>query len=101
MYSNVYYTVPVSGPCDVQLMRLTSTQLAVRWKPLSLEEARGFITHYTVTADASTQRRRKAEGVFSITVGPNTTRAVLNGLSSVLTYWVTVSASLLSSWNKH
>ena len=75
-------------------MRQTSTQLAVRWKPLSLEEARGFITHYTVTAEpASTQRRRQAEGVFSVTVGPNTTRAVLDGLSSVLTYWITVSAS--------
>ena len=48
-------------------MRLTSTQLAVRWKPLSLEEARGFITHYTVTADpASNQRRQQAEGAFSV-----------------------------------
>ena len=75
-------------------MRLTSTQLAVRWKPLSLEEAHGFITHYTVTADpASNQRRQQAEGAFSVTVGPNTTRAVLDGLSSEVIYWVTVSAS--------
>ena len=89
-----FHLVPVSGPHDVQIMRLTSTQLVVRWEPLSLEEARGFITHYTVTADpASTQRRRQVEGAFSVTVGPNTTRAVLDGLSSVLTYWITVSAS--------
>ena len=75
-------------------MRLTSTQIEVRWKPLSLEEARGFITHYTVTAEhASSQKRRQAGGTLRVTVGANSTRAVLDGLSSVLTYWITVSAS--------
>ena len=75
-------------------MRLISTQLEVKWEPLSLEEARGFITHYTVTAEpASTQKRRQAEGTLSVTVGANSTRAELDGLSSILTYWITVSAS--------
>ena len=96
-FSHLFFTfhlVPVSGPHDVQIMRLTSTQLAVRWEPLSLEEARGFITHYTVTAEpASTLRRRQAQVPLSVTVDPNTTRAVFDGLSSVLTYLVTVSAS--------
>ena len=75
-------------------MRQISTQLEVKWEPLSLEEARGFITHYTVTAEpASTQKRRQAGGTLSVTVGANSTRAVLDGLSSILTYWITVSAS--------
>ena len=75
-------------------MRQISTQLEVKWEPLSLEEARGFITHYTVTAEpANTQTRRQAGGTLSVTVGANSTRAVLDGLNSVLTYWITVSAS--------
>ena len=87
-------TVPVNGPRNVQIMRQISTQLEVKWEPLSLEEAHGFITHYTVTAEpASTQKRRQAGGTLSVTVGANSTRAVLDGLSSVLTYWITVSAS--------
>ena len=76
-------------------MRLTSTQLAVKWSPLSLEEARGFITHYTVTAEpvSKTQTSRQIEGVLSVTVGPIATSVVMHGLSSALTYWVTVSAN--------
>ena len=75
-------------------MRQISTQLEVKWEPLSLEEARGFITHYTVTAEsANTQTRRQAGGTLSVTVGANSTRAVLDGLSPVLTYLITVSAS--------
>ena len=76
-------------------MRLTSTQLAVRWIPLSLEEARGFITHYTVTAEpvSKTQTSQQIEGVLSVTVGSNATSVVMHELSSALTYWVTVSAN--------
>ena len=66
----------------------------MKWEPLSLEEARGFITHYTVTAEpASTQKGRQAGGTLSVTVGANSSIAVLDGLSPVLTYWITVSAS--------
>ena len=70
-------------------MKLTYTQIEVRWKPISLEEARGFITHYTVTAEPVGSQR----GEFSVTVGPNITRLVMHGLSSALIYWITVSAS--------
>ena len=76
-------------------MRLASTQLSVRWSPLNLEEARGFITHYTVTAEpvSTTQTRQQTEGVLSVRVLPNTTSVVMHGLSSALTYWITVSAN--------
>ena len=75
-------------------MRQISSQIEVKWELLSLEEARGFITHYTVTAEpASAQKRRQAGGTLSVTVCANSTRAVLDGLSPVLTYWITVSAS--------
>ena len=89
------HTVPVNGPHDVQIMRLSSTQLFVRWSPLSLEEARGFITHYTVTAEpvSTTQTRLQTEGVLSVRALPNATSVVLYELSSALTYWITVSAN--------
>ena len=74
-------------------MRLISNQFEVKWEPVSLEEALGFITHYTVTAEPASTQRRQAGGTLSVTVGANSTRAVLDGLSPVLTYWITVSAS--------
>ena len=76
------------------MRQIFTRQLEVKWEPLSLEEARGFLTHYTVTAEpASTRKRRRAEGTLSVTVGANSTSAVLDGLRSVPTYWITVSAS--------
>ena len=83
----------MTGPRDIHVMRLSSSQIIVSWQPLSLEEARGFITKYTVTAEPTTLTRRRQEGMLSVSVGHNATRAVLDGLSPFLAYSVSVSAS--------
>ena len=85
--------VPVTGPHDIHVMRLSSSQITVSWQPLSLEEARGFITKYTVTAEPTTLTRRRQEGTLSVSVEHNATRVVLDGLSPNLAYSVSVSAS--------
>ena len=66
--------------------------MAVSWVPLSLEEARGFITEYTVTAQpANTQRRQ--ERTVTVSVPPSENMTVVEGLDHTLAYWVSVSAS--------
>ena len=42
-------TVPVSHPQNVNTNRINETSALVTWMPLSLTEARGFITHYNIT----------------------------------------------------
>ena len=64
------------------------------WEPLTLKEARGFVTGYTVTAVPITEaERRRHEEEIMTTVDPNTSRVVLNGLDPRLAYWVSVSGS--------
>ena len=63
------------------------------WEPLTLEEARGFVTGYTVTAVPTTEAERRRQEEIMTTVDPSTSRVVLNGLDPRLAYWVWVSVS--------
>lgn len=40
--------VPSAAPSNVNGDRIDGTRMRVSWAPLTLELARGFITHYTV-----------------------------------------------------
>ena len=62
------------------------------WKLLTLEEARGFITGYTVTAQQADFGINLRQSSMSVIVSPNTTSAVIDGLDPKLAYWVSVSA---------
>ena len=85
------------GPQKVKVLRLTSTHLTVSWELLSLKEARGFITQYSITAEpASTGSGSRQERPVTMGVSHNVTRGVLDGLSPRLAYWVSVSASTVA-----
>ena len=45
----IFITVPVSHPRNVNTDRINDTSALVTWTPLSLTEARGFITQYNIT----------------------------------------------------
>ena len=84
--------VPRYGPRVTNITRLSGGSVAVSWVPLTLEEARGFITEYTVTAQpANTQRRQ--ERTVTVSVPPSERMAMVEGLEHTLAYWVSVSAS--------
>ena len=85
------YAVPRSGPTP-NITRLSDTAVAVSWRPLTLEEARGFIIGYTVTAEPRDDRQRQVE-TLSVMVGPNKNMATIQGLVPSQEYWVTVAAS--------
>ena len=87
------FLVPERGPSMINATRLSATQIVVHWQSLGLEDARGFITSYTVTADPVDSRARQAR---SVTVGPNERRAVIENLDPSKIYHVAVSASTIA-----
>ena len=83
---------PERGPTLINATRLSATQIVVHWNPLSLEKARGFITKYTVIAQAVDSHLRQ-EGAMTMIVDPNEQRAVVVNLNPVKAYVIMVSAS--------
>ena len=85
-------TVPSVSPSGVRVERLTSTAMNVSWTLLTLEEARGFVTSYTVSY-------RKDEGMAKRTTesvvvpGGEQSSVVIGGLDPGSSYLVSVSAS--------
>ena len=85
------YTVP-APPSDVVVERVNATHMEVRWTALSPVEARGHITHYTISYWPASN----SEPVTSITVHNTTStsyRVLIGGLLSGEAYVVEVSAS--------
>lgn len=63
----------------------------VSWVQLTLDEARGFVTGYTIRYDTLESRRRRA--VVMEVVHPDSTYKVIGGLGFTESYSITVSAS--------
>ena len=84
------YAAPDHYP-SVTANRLNVTHMNITWRKLSLEEARGFITSYTVSYDTLDSRRRKEATVEF--VHPEGSYKVISGLGITISYVVTVSAS--------
>ena len=84
--------VPSVSPSGVRVERLTSTAMNVSWTLLTLEEARGFVTSYTVSY-------RKDEGMAKWTTesvvvpGGEQSSVVIGGQDPGSSYLVSVSAS--------
>ena len=84
-------TVP-APPRDVVVERVNATHMEVRWTALSPVEARGHITHYTISYWPASN----SEPVTSITVHNTTStsyRVLIGGLLPGEAYVVEVSAS--------
>ena len=65
----------------------------ITWGKLSLEEARGFITHYTITYDVKEDRRKREATV--VEVQPEGSYKVIGGLDLKRSYGVELSASTI------
>jgi len=86
---------PTIAPKNVTVTRPSPTVIVVSWIPLNYSEARGFISHYTVTYSPLTRgKKRQALDTMTQTVpgiDPNTTR--IEGLDANTDYIVLVSAT--------
>ena len=65
--------------------------MLVEWKPLTLEEARGFITSYIVTY-SSTESRRRKRTTSTVEVAGDQTSATIDDLDPNVQYSVSVAA---------
>ena len=87
------HTVPSDGPDITNIVRQANGSVVVSWEPLSLEEARGFITGYTVTATDQFGLYVRQLPVLPVTVGPHQTMATLCCLHPRHGYRMSLSAS--------
>ena len=85
-------TVPSQGPKITNITRLTDGSIIVMWKLLTLEEARGFITGYTVTAQQADFGLVLRQTPSTMRVSPNDSMATLRGLDPKHAYTITLSA---------
>ena len=68
--------------------------MVVSWTPLTLSEARGFITSYTVFYSPQVSRRKRQEPkTMQKTVSGDVSRTTIDGLDSNTSYGVQVSAN--------
>ena len=81
----------MAAPRNFLAKRLNGTHMIVAWDPITLEEARGFVTAYKIyyAAQKDAGRRKRATESVSITEGTTT---IIGGLDIVFGYSVTISA---------
>ena len=74
--------------------RPTTTTTSVSWTPLTLSEARGFVTFYTVayTPVLNSRRRQVSQDTMYINVSADSSSVTIVGLDGSLAYSVQVSA---------
>ena len=74
--------------------RIYPTVMVVSWTPLTLSEARGFITSYTVFHSPQVSRRKRQEpNTMQKTVIGNVNRTIIDGLDPNTAYDVQMSAN--------
>ena len=74
--------------------RTTPTTMLVSWTPLTLSEARGFVTFYTVayTPVLNSRRRQVSQDTMYMSVSADSSSVTIVGLDGSLAYSVPVSA---------
>ena len=76
------------------MVRISGSMMRVSWIRLTLSEARGFITHYTVAYfPLSSGSKREELYILDQTVGNDSSEATIEGLDGYSAYAVQVSAS--------
>ena len=90
MIVNTHFLCQVPrSPTKVVIERVNGSHMIVSWTGLTLVEARGHITHYTVYYWSASNRAQ----VFNVTVAHNITRVVVSNLLPGVTYLVEIAAS--------
>ena len=90
----IHYIEPSISPKDIEVVRISGSMMRVSWTSLTLTEARGFITHYTVAYTPSSSGSKREElNILYQTVGKDSSEATIEGLDGYSAYAVQVSAS--------
>ena len=96
----MYHSVPQYGPQNIRGRWLNRTSIEVSWLALTLLEARGFITNYTVTVQpvqltSSNRKREETSKLLRVTTSSSneTSTVITSSLDPTLDYVISVSAS--------
>ena len=93
-------SVPMHPPNSAIIdKRQTDGSIIVMWRLLSLEEARGFITGYTVTAQQADFGLVLRQTPKTMEVLPNVSNATIRGLDPKHAYTITLSANTSQGGN--
>ena len=79
---------------NVTVERTSLTTMLVSWSPLTLSEARGFVTHYTIayTPTINSRRRQVSQDTTYQNVSADSSNETISMLDGSLAYSVQVSA---------
>ncbi len=97
-YYNICDVIITSAPSvapTITVSRISPTVIIVSWKPLTLSEARGFITFYIIEyyPSLNIKKRQAPSDIMRVSVSADSSNAITNGLDEDLNYFVQVSAS--------
>ena len=79
---------------NVTVERTSPTTMDVSWRPLTLFEARGFVTFYSIayTPTPNSRRRQPSQDTMYVNASADSSSVTIEGLDGDLAYSVTVSA---------
>ena len=94
IFVNYLYVVPDTAPKNVGIDRPTPNIMLVSWTPLTLSEARGFVTFYTVayTPVLNSRRRQVSQDTMYMNVSADSSSVTVVGLDGSRAYSVQVLA---------
>ena len=87
------HTVPNVIVENVVVERTSPTTMDVSWRPLTLSEARGFVTFYSIAYTPTPNSRRRQSQTMFMNASADSSSVTVVGLDGDLAYSVTVSAS--------
>ena len=94
------YLVPPVSPSNIKVERIDSgTKLRISWDPLTPEQARGFITNYTVSYRKKSEESRKRQILEKI-VHSNENSTIIEDLDPNQEYSVSVRADTVAGSGK-
>ena len=87
------YIEPTSAPENIKVDRIHPTVMVVSWIPLTLSEARGFITSYTVFYSPQVSTTKQESNTMQKTVSGDVNRTTIHDLDPNTAYDVQMSAN--------
>ena len=91
-----FFSAP-SAVQNVMATRINNTAIQVSWSPLTLAQARGFLTGFTITLTPTPiSRKRQTNDVVTAMAEPTDTSIVVTGLNPTLQYSVNVAGNTSS-----
>ncbi len=88
-------SAPSIAPNITEIRQTSPTTIFVSWKPLTLSEARGFITFYIIEyyPSPNNKKRQAPSDIMRVSVSADSSSTTIDGLDENLNYFVQVSAS--------